>query len=159
MIFIVKKTFELYKKGDGIIAIKVPTAEEVAAKWAKRVAVAGDDYKAGVEDSSVDWVNPTKNAESRYKEGVVKAANEGRFGKGVSQAGNDKWRSKTVTLGVARWGTGVAAAVNDYKEGMAAVLAAEASAVLPPRYAAGDERNYERSKAMGKAVHNATKGK
>ena len=139
--------------------VRVPSAEEVAEKWQRRVSVAGPDYEAGVTDPGVDWAGPTKNAEGRYKEGVVKAANEGRFGRGVSKAGNEKWKNKTATLGVARWGTGVAAAQPDYAKGMAPVLAAEASAVLPPRYAAGDERNYERSKAMGKAVHNATKGK
>lgn len=139
--------------------VRVPSAEEVAEKWQRRVSTAGPDYEAGVTDPSVDWAGPTKNAEGRYKEGVVKAANEGRFGRGVAKAGNDKWKTKTATLGVARWGTGVAAAQADYAKGMGPVLTAEASAVLPPRYAAGDERNYERSKAMGKAVHNATKGK
>ena len=139
--------------------VRVPSAEEVAEKWQRRVSVAGPDYQAGVTDPGVDWAGPTKAAESRYKEGVVKAANEGRFGRGVSKAGNEKWKHKTATLGVERWSSGVSAAQADYAAGMAAVLSAESSAVLPPRYAAGDERNYERSKAMGKAVHNATKGK
>jgi len=139
--------------------VKVPSAEEVAAKWAARVAIAGPEYEAGVTDPSVDWAGPTKASENRYKEGVVKAANEGRFGRGVAKAGNEKWKRKTSTLGPARWSTGVSAAQGDYAAGMAPVLSAEAGAVLPPRYAAGDERNYERSKAMGKAVHNATKGK
>ena len=139
--------------------VRVPSAEEVAAKWQRRVAIAGPEYEAGVTDPGVDWAGPTKAAESRYKEGVVKAANEGRFGKGVSKTGNEGWKAKTSTLGVSRWGPGVAAAESEYAKGMAPVLAAESSAVLPSRYAAGDERNYERSKAMGKAVHNATKGK
>jgi hypothetical protein len=139
--------------------VRVPSAEEVAAKWASRVAIAGPEYEAGVSDPGVDWAGPTKAAESRYKEGVTKAANAGLFGKGVAKAGNEKWKTKTTTLGVARWSTGVSAATGDYAKGMAPVLSAEAGAILPPRYAAGDERNYERSKAMGKAVHNATKGK
>ena len=139
--------------------VRVPTAEEVAEKWQKRVSIAGPDYEAGVIDPGVDWAGPTKAAEGRYGEGVTKAISERRFGKGVAKAGNEKWKTKTATLGVSRWGTGVAAAQADYAKGMAPVLAAEASAVLPSRYAAGDERNYERSKAMGKAVHNATKGK
>jgi len=139
--------------------VRVPSAEEVAEKWQRRVAIAGPEYEAGVTDPGVDWAGPTKAAESRYKEGVTKAANEGRFGRGVAKAGNEKWKTKTSTLGVGRWSTGVSAAKGDYAKGMAPVLAAEAGAVLPPKYAAGDERNYERSKAMGKAVHNATKGK
>ena len=82
--------------------VRVPSAEDVARKWQARVAIAGPEYEAGVTDPGVDWAGPTKAAESRYKEGVTKAANEGRFGKGVSKAGNEKWKQKTATLGVSR---------------------------------------------------------
>ncbi|MCK4814606.1 hypothetical protein KA005_02455, partial [bacterium] len=112
--------------------VRVPSAEEVAAKWQRRVAIAGPEYQAGVTDPGVDWAGPTKAAEGRYGEGVTKAISEKRFGKGVSKAGNEKWKTKTSTLGVERWGSGVLAATDDYAKGMAPVLAAEASAILPP---------------------------
>jgi len=139
------------------MAIKVPSADKVADKWSNRVSVAGPDYEAGVSDPSVDWAGPAKAAESTYKEAVVQAANEGRYGKGVSAAGNDKWRNNAIAKGPSRWTDGVSKAKGDYSAGMNTVLNAISSVTLPPRYPAGDERNYERVKAVGRAVHNATK--
>ena len=141
------------------MGIKVPGASEVGAKWKRRVDGATEDYRLGVTDPSVDWAGPTKAAEATYKEAVVKAAGEGKFGKGVNAAGNAKWAAKTASKGPARWGSGVAEAQPDYEKGMGVVLSAIGSVTLPPRGPAGDERNYERVKAVGRAVHNATKGK
>jgi len=140
------------------MAIKVPTASEVGSKWKRRVDGATEDYRMGVTDPSVDWATPTKAAEPTYKEAVVKAAGEGKFGKGVAKAGNEKWKAKTAAKGPARWSAGVADAQPDYESGMGKVLGAIGSVTLPPRGPAGDERNYERVKAVGRAVHNATKG-
>ena len=138
--------------------VKVKSAAETREKWQRRVGQAEPDYTAGVSDPGVDWEGPTKGAEANYKEAVVKAANEGRFGRGVSKAGNEKWRRKTTEVGPARWASGVSAAGEDYDKGMAPVLSAIAGATLPTRYPSGDERNIERVRAMNKAVH-AVKGK
>jgi hypothetical protein len=140
------------------MSIKVPNASDVGNKWKRRVDVATSDYTAGITDPSVDWAGPTKAAEATYKEAVVKAAGEGKFGKGVSAAGNAKWSAKTAAKGPSRWTAGVSEAQPDYEKGMGKVLSAIAGVTLPPRGPAGDERNYERVKAVGKAVHNATKG-
>jgi len=140
------------------MGIKVPSASDTGAKWKRRVDGATQDYTAGVTDPSVDWATPTKAAEATYKESVTKAAAEGRFGKGVAAAGNEKWKSKTAAKGPARWSSGVSEAQPDYEKGMGKVLAAISGVNLPARGPAGDERNYERVKAVGRAVHNATKG-
>jgi len=139
--------------------VKVPSVDQVAAKWQRRVSQAGPDYEAGLKDPARDWGTATKEAEPRYKEGVIAAANAGRFGKGVTAAGTEKWSRNALSKGVERWSPGVAAAGPDYQKGMGPVLQAISGAVLPARYPAGDERNFERSKAMGRAIHTATKGK
>ncbi len=138
--------------------VKVKDMATVRAKWQGRVSIAGPDYEAGVSDPSVDWEGPTKAAESTYKEAVVKAANEGRYGRGVSRAGNAKWRDKTVSVGPGRWNEGVNKGGDAYDKGMGPVLSAIGGATLPKRYPAGDDRNLERVRAMNKAVH-AVKGK
>jgi len=140
------------------MGIKVPSAGEVSAKWKRRVDGATQDYTEGVSDPSVDWAGPTKQAEATYKEAVTKAASEGRFGKGVAKAGNEKWKKNTTEKGPGRWSSGVAQAQPEYESGMGKVLSAISGVTLPPRGPAGDERNYERVKAVGRAVHNATKG-
>jgi hypothetical protein len=151
--------FKQQKKIGEMNLVKTKSLEATLEKWQRRVGQAGPDYTAGVNDPKADWATETKAAEPRYKEGVIRAANEGRFGKGVSAAGTEKWKRGATTKGVERWPTGVAAAGPEYSNGMGKVLSAIGSASLPPRYPAGDERNLQRVAAMNKAVHNATKGK
>lgn len=141
------------------MAIRVKSAADTSAKWNRKVQGAGEDYSKGVNDSGVDWAGPTKAAEGNYKEAVTKAASEGRFGKGVSVAGTEKWRAKTTTKGVERWGPGVRDAQPEYEKGMGPVLQAIASTNLPARGPSGDPRNLQRVAAVNNAVHNATKGK
>jgi len=139
--------------------VKTKGLDSTVEKWQRKVGQAGPDYRAGVENPKKDWATETKAAEPRYKEGVIKAANEGRFGRGVSEAGTEKWKKGATTKGVERWGPGVAAATDEYSSGMAKVLSAIEAATLPPRYPAGDPRNIERVRAINQAVHNKLKGK
>lgn len=139
--------------------VKVKSSADTTEKWKRRVGQAGPDYTAGVSDASVDWEGPTKAAESNYEEGVSQGIADKRFGKGVADAGNEKWRRKTITVGPGRWTAGVGAAGPDYDKGMQPVLSAIGAASLPPRYPAGDPRNLDRVRAMNEAVHNATKGR
>jgi hypothetical protein len=138
--------------------VKTKSIDRTTEKWQRKVSVAGSDYEAGVRDPAVPWNTATKEAEPRYKEAVVKAAGEGRFGRGVDKAG-DKWNRNVIEKGIARWPDGVSKAGPDYTKGMAPVLAAINATTLPARYPGGDERNLERVRVMNKSVHNATKGK
>jgi len=139
--------------------VKTKGIDKTLAKWQARVSVAAPDYEDGIKNPKKDWKSEAKAAEARYEDGVRAAIAEKRFGKGVEAAGTEKWQKKAIEVGVARWAPGVAAATEDYKAGMSKVLAAIEATTLPPRYAAGDPRNYERVKAIGQAVHNAVKKK
>ena len=138
---------------------KVKSMADTKEKWIRKVGQAGPDYTKGVSDPSVDWEGPTKAGENNYKEGVIRAANEGRFGRGVAEAGNEKWRRKTMDVGPSRWSSGVAAAGPDYEKGMAPVLSTLAGISYPARYPAGDSRNLERVKAENEALHKLKTGK
>ena len=137
---------------------KVKSMADTKEKWQRKVGQAGPDYTAGVSDPSVDWEGPTIAGENNYKEAVITAANEGRFGKGVSEAGNEKWRRKTTSVGPTRWTQVVAAAGSDYEKGMAPVLSTLAAITYPARYPAGDPRNLERVKAENEALHRLKTG-
>ena len=139
--------------------VKTRGIEYTKKKWKSRVDVAAPDYEAGIKDPKKDWETETKEAEARYEEGVRKAISEKRFGKGVEEAGTEKWQEKTIEKGVRRWPEGVAVAEPDYEEGMKPVLDAIEGVKLPPRYPAGDPRNLERVKAITTAVHEKLKGK
>jgi len=139
--------------------VKTKDIATVVEKWQRKVSGAEADYRAGVENPKEDWETATKAAESRYKEGVTRAANEGRFGRGVAKAGTEKWKKGATTKGPGRWSSGVSMAEDEYRAAMGDVLNTIEGVSLPPRGAAGDPRNYERVKAIGEALHKKFKGR
>ena len=133
--------------------------DQVVSKWQRKVQGASQDYIDGVTNPKADWATETAKAEARYKEGVTRAAAEGRFGRGVQKAGTDKWKRGATTKGPGRWTEGVNAGVNDYSSGMGEVLSTIQSVTLPPRGPKGDPANYDRVRAIGTALHTKFKGK
>jgi len=133
--------------------------ETVVEKWTRKVAAAGPDYIAGVQNPKADWQTETLKAEGRYKTGVTQAAAEGRFGKGVSRAGTAKWQAGATGKGATRWPEGVRDAKDEYSSGMGEVLSTIQGVTLPPRGPKGDPANYARVQAIGTALHNKFKGR
>ena len=131
----------------------IASSSEIAAKWSRVTPMRAPDYEAGVRNPRRDWKNETLAAEARYKEGVTKAAAEGRFGKGIARVGTAKWQRKAIDVGTARFGPGVAAAGPDYEEGFEPYRAVIAAVSPPQRYPAGDDRNLARVAAYSKALH------
>ena len=139
--------------------VQTKPIDRVVSKWTSKVAGAQQDYIDGVNNPKADWATETTKAEGRYKEGVQRAAAEGRFGKGVSSAGTDKWKKGATGKGPGRWVEGVGQAEDEYRQGMGEVLSTINSVSLPARGPKGDPRNYERVKAIGVALHNKFKGR
>jgi len=138
--------------------VKTKSLEATTAKWKRKVEGASQDYADGVASPRRDWEAETKKAAPIYKEAVIKAANEGRFEKGVAGKGA-KWQQNASTKGVERWPSGVAQAGPEYSAGMSKVFTGLHNAVLPARRPAGDPANLQRVAAVNKAVHDACKGK
>lgn len=142
-----------------ILMVATKPIEQTASKWKRKVDVAGEDYRYGIENPKADWATETKAAETRYKEGVTRAAAEGRFGRGVSKAGTEKWKKGAVEKGLTRWPEGVGMAEDEYRTAMSEVLSVIQGVTLPARRPKGDPANYERVKAIGTALHAKFKGK
>ena len=132
--------------------------DKVVEKWKRVTPGRVEDYVSGVQNPRTSWEQATANSETTYKAAVTAAANAGRFAKGVRKAGNEKWQTNTIVKGQDRWGAGVAIADAAYANGMAPVLRAIESVTLPPRFPAGDARNYDRSKAIGLVLHKLKTG-
>ncbi|GAH28688.1 unnamed protein product, partial [marine sediment metagenome] len=96
-----------------------------------------------------DWEAATLAAVSSWETAIREAIAAGSYAAGVREAGTRKWQERSLSLGVERWGPGVAVAMPDYRAGFAPYHAALERLTLPPRYARGDIRNYERSKVIG----------
>jgi hypothetical protein len=131
----------------------VPSIGMVAERWSRRASAASPDYQTGVETTTRDWAGAATAAEGAYKQGVTAAANAGRFGKGVTKAGTQKWRKNTVAKGPARFAQGVQTAQPDYQGGFAPFLEAIGRVDLPARGPAGSPQNYQRVQPIGQALN------
>lgn len=131
---------------------KIKSASEIAEKWSRVTPMRTEDYKLGVESPKKDWKSQTENAKESYKMGIQESISKDRFAKGVAAAGTEKWKKKTLSKGVSRWGPGVSIAKSDYESGFKPYQEVISSISLPPRYAKGDPRNIARVAAMAKAL-------
>jgi len=131
---------------------QIKSIDEIAAKWASVTPMRTSDYADGIQNPRRSWANATRGAEAAWGTGVQAAVQRHSFSKGVVKAGDEKWQRKASTIGVARWGPGVAAAEGEYKAGFAPYVSAIAACVLPPRYARRDPRNMARVQAIVDAM-------
>lgn len=134
---------------------KVPDLSRVAAKWANNTGNATGSYADGVQNPKEDWQRSTLAAADNYKVAVTKAANDGRFSKGVQRTTTDKQIQASVQKGSERFAQGVALAGPDFAEGMAPVLQIIAATNLPPKKPKGDPSNIQRVAALAAAQHAA----
>jgi len=137
----------------------VPSVGKVAEKWARRAASASGEYEQGVMGTSKSWASAAGAAEKNYVAGVNAAAAAGRFGKGVSKAGDAKWKKNAVEKGPTRYAQGVGVAPADYAGQVGPYLEVIGRTDLPARGPVGSENNYARVSAIGKALRQAKTGR
>ena len=134
-------------------------ASEIAEKWARVTPGRSADYSAGIEKPKKSWAEAAAAAEEAYEGGVQQAISEKRYGKGVREAGDEKWKRKARELGTTRWGPGIAAAKPDYEKGFAPFRDVIERTVLPPRRPKGDPSNIDRVRILAAALHEAKVGR
>lgn len=126
--------------------------EQSADKWVRRASVAAPDYTAGIENPTEPWAQAAQKAEGNYKAGVTAAVAAGRFGKGVKEAGEERWRSNALRKGPGRYTEGVSIAKSDWQAGFAPYQSAIAALTLPDRGPRRDPKNLERVRAITTAL-------
>ena len=131
----------------------IRSAREIAEKWASVTPTRTAFYEDGIKSPKKDWAKAALSSEPVYKEAVTKAAQEGRYGRGVTAAGTDKWQRKSLEVGAGRWGPGVSVAAPDFESGYAPFRDAIEKVTLKPRFPKGDPRNYDRVRQIGEALH------
>lgn len=129
-----------------------------AEKWARVTPQRAQDFEEGVQSPRRDWAQATGEANARWKEGVQQASQQDRFQKGVKAAGSEKWQRKTQELGPARFGQGVQAAEDDFRQGFEPFAQTIEATNLPQRFPKGDPRNIERVKILNQALHKKKTG-
>lgn len=138
---------------------KIRPISHIAEKWATVTPQRATDYQEGVRNPKKVWAEEAIKAENVYKEAVTKAASEGRYGKGISAAGQEKWQKRTLAKGPSRFSEGVMIARPDYEKGFAPYRDAIEQTELPPRAPKGDPRNIERVAIIAKTLHAVKTGK
>lgn len=127
--------------------------EQIASKWREVTPQRHAIYKRNVEAPLRNWEENTLAASERRDLGLQEAINDGRIDRGIKKAGQAKWKKQTVTLGPQRWQEGVSKGETAYKVGFQASHEVIAATDPGPKYPKGDSRNWDRSKAIGLALH------
>lgn len=144
---------ELAALGGALLGtIRVKDAATVARKWTTRAAAAAGDYASGVKEAGADWEANTLAGKDNYAQGTQQAIADGRYERGVRDAGQQRYVTRASTLGASRFGPGVQAAEGEMQKGVAPVLDVIRSLNLPPRRPKGDPGNMERANFVATAL-------
>lgn len=133
--------------------IVLRSADEIAKKWGEVTPARATYYEAGVREPTKDWANEASAAAPTYKSAVQNPMIDKLYIGGIKKAGTDKWKRKAVSVGVARYGPGVAAAIEDYKAGFAPYADELSRVELPPKKPRGSSENIERVKRIADSLH------
>lgn len=131
---------------------------DVAAKWARVTPQRAQDYQTGVQNPRTPWAAASVAANDRYKAGLTESMQQDRYKKGVTSAGDQRWQSKSVSKGPARFAEGVALSAPDYQSAIQPYLDTIASTQLPARFAKGDPRNLQRVAVLATALRKKKTG-
>jgi hypothetical protein len=145
------RTPRRYRK---LVKVEVPTAADVAEKWAKETPGRQPYYEKNTIGQGAKMEKNAIAAESTFKL-AVQASDIGKRFSGGLKGSSGKFDRKVKDVGVGRFGPGVEAAKPDMESGIAPALAVIAATEIPARKPRGDDSNYKRSKDLGDAGHKA----
>lgn len=135
--------------------VRTKGLERTMGNYQKGQGGAAAAYKDGV-NAAQGWQQAAIQSEGLYAAKLNEAIAEGRRAKKLAQVSDATWRARASELGSARIAGGMKAAEPKYRAAMQKNLAVIESVSLPPR-SADIDANYERSKAIGKALNAASK--
>ena len=127
----------------------------IADKYARNAANAGPAYKQGIENPRESWAQNAAAADEARKQGLAAADARDAFKKGVSDAGDAKWRANSIAKGPTRFAQGVQIAKPAFTQGFSASHSVIAGVNLPPRGPKGSPENLTRVSVITTALHEA----
>jgi hypothetical protein len=123
-----------------------------AERWSRRAAAASGDYRIGIETTGRSWQAAATAAKQSWQQGVTAAAGRDGYAKGISKAGDSRWKRNSIEKGPDRFAQGVQVASGDFATAIAPVLETIGRVDLPPRGPRGSAGNYSRVQAIGTAL-------
>jgi len=134
---------------------KIRSIEKIADKWAEVTPGRSAYYEDGVRNPKEDWGEEAYAAKETWKAGITQAAARDAYGKGVSRAGTKTWQEGCIRVGITRWGPGVAASKNRYRERFGPYVDVIAKTDIGVRGPTGSPQNYDRVRRIGDALRAA----
>jgi hypothetical protein len=140
------------------MCVRVANLNDSADKFERRAGQAGQDYESGVSSvSDSEQQQATLDAADNWEQGVQDAISEGRFSSGVNNP-NKSWQTAALETGSTRFTQGASNAGDTWTSGFQDFADTLESLSLQPRGARGSEANFQRSRAVGEALHNERQG-
>jgi cytochrome c551/c552 len=130
----------------------VPSAAEVAKKWADVTPARAPYYESETPKASSKWEADAAGAANIYKT-AVQAANIGQMFAGGIKGKAAKFARKVKDVGVARYGPGISAAQGDMQAGVSAPLDELSKIEIPDRGPRGSPGNYAIVQKIGDPLH------
>ena len=135
------------------MAVKVKPADQSREKWRDNAARAAESFATEAAAGAEAWARNTAAASDTYHQAITAPGIKERFKRGVSRAGAAKFARKIADVGKDRYAPGVAAADQDYQQGVEPYLQTIAGLTLSSRKPRGDPSNYKRVEEIGKALN------
>jgi len=88
----------------------LPSAQEVAAKWAQRAGSASQEYIEGAQRTDKDPTALAIAAIPRMRSEILAAIDSGRVAAGLRRVGKQGWLDAIVSKGATNYATGVSQA-------------------------------------------------
>jgi hypothetical protein len=139
--------------------IRLRDMGSMSKKFVQRAGAAQGDYTAGVSNAGQAWQAGVSTAGDTYRTAVTQAASEGRYEKGVAEAGPGKYQERAKTLGAQRYPAGVAASEGEWARGFGPYASALNGMDLPARGPRGSAQNNAISQAVAMRLHAIRVGK
>lgn len=92
------------------------TAQQIAEKYQRGVAGAGQDYAAGVQNPTRPWASATQAGASRWRTAIQNAIQNKTYEAGVGKAGDAKWQAGALNKGAQRYQAAAAEAGAAYAQ-------------------------------------------
>lgn len=120
----------------------------VAQKWAQRLGGATEQIKQGVNAVTTSPMEKAALRVDAYRDGVAKAANSGKWTRGLRRRTLEDWKQAMIQKGAMRIADGANKAIPKMQQFLTAFLpyVAQGVASLPPR--GGLDANKARAIAM-----------
>lgn len=135
------------------------TLEATVTRWQQGAGGAQQAFTDGVQNTTVDVVGRAIQNQAGYVQGVLDAANSGRWAGNLQRVGTAGWKAKTVAK-AANYGVGITAGADNYSSAMGTWLPRINSAAAAAKGMPGAtiDQRIARSAYVQRTLYNAKRG-